>query len=146
MPNVAIVLNGEVLNVSYFNTSEEARTFDYSLFAGPGTLGIELSGDQPVSKGWKYDGEKFIAPPPPEPTHGEYVGLATIEKEKREAEARAKLFDWMKIQILDGSDPEASSIVSEWDDYLDSLASLDLELAPDITWPESPKSLEDLKK
>lgn len=131
MRNYALIKNGVVENVVIWD--ENGNIFDdYTVVNLEGlTAGI----------GWTYDGEKFSAPPEPEPTHDELVQKAEILKQALISDANNYIDSnqWpSKLALGRLSDVDKQSF-NEWLDYLDALDAVDISAAPDVNWPSRPE-------
>ena len=131
MRNYALNKNGVVENVVIWD--ENGNIFDdYTVVNLEGlTAGI----------GWTYDGEKFSAPPEPEPTHDELVQKAEILKQALISDANNYIDSnqWpSKLALGRLSDVDKQSF-NEWLDYLDALGAVDISAAPDVNWPSRPE-------
>ena len=131
MRNYALIKNGVVENVVIWD--ENGNIFDdYTVVNLEGlTAGI----------GWTYDGEKFSAPPEPEPTHDELVQKAEILKQALISDANNYIDSnqWpSKLALGRLSDVDKQSF-NEWLDYLDALEAVDISAAPDVNWPSRPE-------
>ena len=61
--NVAIVLNGTVLNVAYFDDEFDIKDFDFEQANGEGAYGIPLEEGAVAGAGYTYADGVFTAPP-----------------------------------------------------------------------------------
>ena len=131
MQNYALIKNGVVENVVIWD--EHGDIFDdYTVVNLEGLL---------AGIGWTYDGEKFSAPPEPEPTHDELVQKAEILKQTLISDANNYIDSnqWpSKLALGRLSDADKQSF-NEWLDYLDALGAVDISAAPDVNWPSSPE-------
>ncbi|ELE9752047.1 tail fiber assembly protein [Enterobacter kobei] len=131
MQNYALIKNGVVENVVIWD--ENGNIFDdYTVVNLEGlTAGI----------GWTYDGEKFSAPPEPEPTHDELVQKAEILKQALISDANNYIDSnqWPSKLALGRLSDADKQLFNEWLDYLDALESVDPSKAPEIVWPVSPE-------
>ncbi|MEG6401370.1 tail fiber assembly protein [Enterobacter kobei] len=131
MRNYALIKNGVVENVVIWD--ENGDIFDdYTVVNLEGlTAGI----------GWTYDGEKFSAPPEPEPTHDELVQKAEILKQALISDANNYIDSnqWPSKLALGRLSDADKQLFNEWLDYLDALESVDPSKAPEIVWPVSPE-------
>ena len=131
MQNYALIKNGVVENVVIWD--ENGNIFDdYTVVNLEGlTAGI----------GWTYDGERFSAPPEPEPTHDELVQKAEILKQALISDANNYIDSnqWPSKLALGRLSDADKQLFNEWLDYLDALESVDPSKAPEIVWPVSPE-------
>ncbi|HDC4268157.1 tail fiber assembly protein [Enterobacter kobei] len=131
MQNYALIKNGVVQNVVIWD--EHGDIFDdYTVVNLEGLL---------AGIGWAYDGEKFTAPPEPEPTHDELVQQAEIHKQELISDANNYIDSnqWpSKLALGRLSDADKQSF-NEWLDYLDALDAVDISAASDVNWPSRPE-------
>jgi len=95
-------------------------------------------GDTGAGIGWTYDGEKFTAPPEPEPSHDELVQQAENEKQSRLVSADSVFLEWQTKLLLNIASEQEKNAVIAWVNYKDAVRSVDTSQAPNITWPEQP--------
>ncbi|WP_449545784.1 tail fiber assembly protein [Lelliottia amnigena] len=130
----AVIKNGIVINIIMWDGEDKdfAKEIDGDLVAS--------TEEQQPGIGWLYDGERFITPPHPEKTQHQIIELATLEKEGRIRFAN----DYMNnkqwpgkaaIGRLKGDDLIKYNL---WLDYLDLVDAVDVQSAPEITWPNTP--------
>ena len=131
MQNYALIKNGVVENVVIWD--EHGDIFDdYTVVNLEGLI---------AGIGWAYDGEKFTAPPEPEPTHDELVQKDEIHKQASISDANNYIDSnqWpSKLALGRLSDADKQSF-NEWLDYLDALDAVDISAAPDVNWPSRPE-------
>lgn len=129
----AIIKNNLVENIIVCDSYDDAHElFPESIVSSVDGLAVGI--------GWKYDGEKFSAPPEAELTHVELVALADAEKQERIAQANEYMNSnqWPGKAVLGRLKGDELAQYNAWLDYLDALEAVDTSSAPDINWPVPP--------
>lgn len=139
MISVALVgKDNVVINAVVFEDEESFESFDLEVAYGEGVFGVILGEGMSASEGYTYEDGKFIAPPPPEPTHEQLVRNAENEKYERLAAADNIFLEWQTKLLLNIASEEEKQAVISWVKYKDEVRSVDTQKAPDIEWPAEP--------
>jgi hypothetical protein len=132
----AMIEGGVVVNTFIWDGVSE---FDF----GDQFSYVDISDDKylTVSIGWKYENGEFIAPPEPpkpEPSQDEIVADAEIVRQNKISAANAIFLVWQTKLLLNMATEEQKESVRSWVNYVDDLKAVNVQQAPNITWPEEP--------
>lgn len=105
---------------------------------GEGVSYVEIGEGSLVSIGWSYKDGVFSEPPKPEPSHEELVYAANQEKNKRLSSADSIFLEWQTKLLLNIASDKEKQAVTDWVNYKDAVRSIDVQQAPNITWPDQP--------
>ena len=133
MSYYALVKDGVVINTIVWDGSGD---YDF----GEGVAAHEAEDDSGVSIGWLYVDGKFSAPPEPDLTHEQLVSQAAAEKYSRLNSADEIFIEWQTKLLLNMATEDEKNYVIAWVKYKDAVRAVDVQKAPDITWPERPPS------
>lgn len=90
-----------------------------------------------INGGWIFDGKKIIQRVY---TSEEYIAQATAKRDSLMAIANAAIAPLQDAVDIDDATEGEVALLKAWKTYRVALNRLDLSSAPDITWPERPKS------
>lgn len=139
MFDVAIVVDGVVVNMIVFANDEDFNAFDFTMEYGDSAFAVKMPEVYDVRIGYTYVDGKFTAPPPPEPTHDELVAQAETQKSLLISSANSVFLEWQTRLLLDIATPEQKQAVTDWVTYVDQVRAVNTQQAPDIAWPEKPE-------
>ncbi|WP_217548783.1 tail fiber assembly protein [Pantoea sp. GbtcB22] len=140
--NVAIVLNGSVLNVAYFEDNSDTKGFDFEQVNGEGAYGVPVEDGTAVGAGYTYADGVFTAPPMTD----EEIEQQRAQKLQMNIDIKAGLISQTirmmaplqaAVDIGNATDEETSSLKT-WQQYLVALNRIDPNTSDDIDWPEAP--------
>ncbi|MBI6510092.1 tail fiber assembly protein [Proteus sp. PR00174] len=114
----------------YFKSPENEKIFAYD--------------DKQIAEGWVLEGliplskkeaDAYLANPL---TKTQHIEIAEIHKQSLIDEAKTEISVYQTKLLLGRINEEEKQQLNQWVDYLDALASIDVSLAPAITYPDKP--------
>lgn len=113
-------------------------------FKSPENENIFAYDDKQIAEGWVLDGliplskkeaDVYLANPL---TKAQHVELAEIHKQSLIEEAKTEISVYQTKLLLGRINEKEKQQLNQWLDYLDTLTSIDIRLAPEITYPNKP--------
>lgn len=140
--NVAIILNGSVLNVAYFEDNFDITDFDFEQANGEGAYGVPVKDGAPVGAGYTYADGVFTAPP----LNDEEVEQQRAQKLQLNIDTKTGLISQAGVIIaplqdavdLDEATDAEIATLKAWKQYRVLLNRIDANTAEDIDWPLAP--------
>lgn len=128
MNRFAIIKNGVVVNVVSAIAPDDLNY--------PASDVIDI-GDLSVERGYIFSGNEFSEPPK---TKDEEIAAAYQEKMRLTSAAR-EIISMLQADLLLGeiSDNDKARLI-EWRAYLKKLEAVDVQAAPNISWPDAPEA------
>ncbi|WP_368926694.1 tail fiber assembly protein [Proteus columbae] len=113
-------------------------------FKAPENENIFAYDDKQIAEGWVLDGliplsEKEVNAYLENPlTKTQHIEIAEIHKQSLIDEAKTEISVYQTKLLLGRINEEEKQQLNQWVDYLEALASIDVSLAPEITYPNKP--------
>ncbi|ECF3574666.1 phage tail protein [Salmonella enterica subsp. enterica serovar Enteritidis] len=133
----AVIENGVVVNTIVYDGEAELSISDnHQLVA------INDKVATPPGIDWLYSDGEFIAPPEPERQHEDLVAEAEQIKQSKIDSALASI-ELIQLKLRAGRKltPEETAQLNAVLDYIDEVTAIDTDAAPNIDWPEFPKTV-----
>lgn len=133
----AVIENGVVVNTIVYDGEAELSISDNQQL-----VAINDKVATPPGIGWLYSNGEFIAPPEPERQHEDLVAEAEQIKQSKIDSALASI-ELIQLKLRAGRKltPEETTQLNAVLDYIDAVAAVDTDAAPNIDWPEFPKTV-----
>jgi major membrane immunogen (membrane-anchored lipoprotein) len=140
--NVAIILNGTVLNVAYFEDDFDIKDFDFEQANGEGAYSVAVKQGTIVAAGYTYADGNYTSPPVSE----EELEQQRAQKLQMNIDTKAGLISQAGVMIAplqdaidldEATDAETASLKA-WKQYRIAVNRIDENTSDVIDWPESP--------
>lgn len=133
----AVIENGMVVNTIVYDGEAELNVSDNQQL-----VGISDTGAVSPGIGWLYSNGEFTAPPEPERQHEDLVAEAEQMKKSLIDSALASI-ELIQLKLRAGRKltPEETAQLNAVLDYIDEVEAVDTDAAPNIDWPEFPKTV-----
>lgn len=133
----AVIENGVVVNTIVYDGEAELSISDNQQL-----VAINDKVATPPGIDWLYSDGEFIAPPEPERKHEDLVAEAEQMKKSLIDSALASI-DLIQLKLRAGRKltPEETAQLNAVLDYIDEVTAIDTDAAPNIDWPEFPKTV-----
>ncbi|ENE0230605.1 tail fiber assembly protein, partial [Escherichia coli] len=133
----AVIENGVVVNTIVYDGEAELSISDNQQL-----VAINDKVATPPGIDWLYSDGEFIAPPEPERKHEDLVAEAEQIKQSKIDSALASI-ELIQLKLRAGRKltPEETTQLNAVLDYVDAVAAVDTDAAPNIDWPEFPKTV-----
>lgn len=132
-----VIENGVVVNTIVYDGEAELSISDNQQL-----VAINDKVATPPGIDWLYSDGEFIAPPEPERKHEDLVAEAEQIKQSKIDSALASIeLIQLKLRARRKLTPEETTQLNAVLDYIDAVAAVDTDAAPNIDWPEFPAAM-----